>query len=444
MPGSLSVEEWPGLSYQERLERRRKLYSIPSRLRYELAGPLNYEAQQAPLAYLLLAPVDAALSASPLPVRILLLRIVESAASSLLLYAAALRLGDALELGDRFTDAALLCVFLTQMLWASIAHVGNDSLAIPLTVLFMGSLMYAVKRRSKDLTHLGVILFAGLITKSYFLVFVPVFLGLLLTKHIRALHTWRSIATYIGLPLFAAAPWYLRNLILYRSLLGTQEAAAGTGLLQSLAAVPNINWLSSAAAFARWSIWTSDWSFVSFSRSTLNVLLLLVLAGLLFFFRDYRYTIGAPERWLLIACSVFVVGLIYQTCATWVNTHGASQYPEPWYGQGVLVCVWMLAFRGCKEAGVLGRVVATLLCLVSAWIGIATFLWKLPIFYTTGSSHSNLHAVLAFWSDRPFQLLAPIIIGPVPLWFVALILSVVLTLTAAAECVSKLLQRTTE
>ncbi|MDQ2775768.1 MAG: hypothetical protein M3Y57_12750 [Acidobacteriota bacterium] len=201
---------------------------------------------------------------------------------------------------------------------------GNDALAIPLTVLFLGTLVRVAKlqqRKAGEFVFLSGVLAAGLLTKAYFVAFVPVFGALFLSKRIRATLTTSTATISAALLILVAGPWYARNLMLYQSLSGSQESVSGVGFAQAITAIPKINWVSSALSFSRWSLWTGDWSFVSFSKPTLNVEVLLILIGVAIYIRRYR-SIGMHEPWLGAACVSFLLGLIYQTCVTFVSSHG--------------------------------------------------------------------------------------------------------------------------
>ena len=63
---------WPTA---KRLQVRQELREIPPDLRWQPSQFINYEAQQAPLAYILLAIPERLFARIPLPTRVLILRI---------------------------------------------------------------------------------------------------------------------------------------------------------------------------------------------------------------------------------------------------------------------------------------------------------------------------------------------------------------------------------
>ena len=120
------------------------------------------------------------------------------------------------------------------------------------------------------------------------------------------------------------------------------------------------------------------------------------------------------EVWILAACGCFVLGLVYQTCTTWLHTKGASLYPEPWYAQGIIACIWALCFSGLAAGAVPGRIVAILLCLISGWIAEMTYVAKLLPLYAGGTyTRSTWHSVWSWWLSNPTQDLQGIVLAPV-------------------------------
>jgi hypothetical protein len=314
------------------------------------------------------------------------------------------------------------------MLWASVAHVGNDAFAIPLTVLFMATLGRVVKL-DRGLVALSLVLAAGLLTKAYFLAFVP----LVLVLAVRS----RKPLQLLAAPLLAASPWYVRNLVLYGSLSGTQESVQGIGVREALSAIPKMPWIEGAVNFAHWSLWTGDWSFLSFSQLTLNIQAALLCAALFLYVLQFRNWLQ-QDFWLLAGCLLFFAGLFYQTCVTWVQTRGASISPEPWYGQGIVVCLWILAFKGLDSGHLPGRILAIALSLLSTWIALVTYLWKLPPFYA-GIARPRLAPLVDWWLTRSVHELRTVIIGPELVFFGALALFLLLLGTTVARSVFGLL-----
>lgn len=437
LPRSISFDDWFRLSPQERARRRAAAMQIPRKLASQTSDLSNYEAQQAPLAYCLLAPFDLVLSRLPLPLRILTLRFLAAMASSaLLLYAAQLLL-EALSVTGVFRLAALACIFESQMLWASIAHVGNDFLSIPLATLFLAFLARSARENSaKNVFALAAVMAAGLCTKAYFLAFVPVAFAFLLIGLWRRRLNPRTAVVPLWIVLLAV-PWYIRNFLLYRSLSGTQESIAGIGFAAARRAFPHINWIASTIDLFHWGLWTGNWSFVSYSKITLDIELLLLASAIVLLFVRFRKIVPA-EWWLLIACFVFYLGLIYQTCITWAATNGRSQHAEPWYVQCIFPCIWALVFLAFERSGALGRVLALVTVLVSAWIAASTYLVKLLPLYGGFSGRSTLTSIAHWWARLPVEMLSTTVLGPLALLFVSLCLFLVLLIALNARILRQL------
>jgi len=438
LPDAVSFEQWAGFSIADKERRRAELKRIPRSARTEPSDFLNYEAQQAPLAYLLYVPFDWLLSGLVLPERILLLRLVGGVASCLLIYFALTRLLDLLGMSSGLRLAVLACVFESQMLWASVAHVGNDVAAIPLTVWFLTWLALTAQQTSnRNMLVLAVIFALGLIAKAYFLAFLPVFAAILLHAARKRAIRGSTLAAVIAIVLAVAAPWYGHNLSLYGSLSGTQQSVAGIGWRAALAALPRIQWLESAGDFARWSLWTGNWSFLSFSRITLNIEIWLVRAALLVYLLFWR-RIQTPELWIWAACGCFGLSLIYQTCVTWVATQGASQFAEPWYAQGVIVVVWALCFMGIDRWRSGGRWIGAALLVVSTWVAAMTYFAKLLPYYAGGINRGSVAAIWNWWRGNPTQAIGTVVLAPVPVVYALLTLFTMLLIASAAIILRRL------
>ncbi len=422
--GSISFEDWHKQTAAQRSAMRARLIQLAPELRFQRGPNPNYEAQQTPLAYLLLAPADIVLGGLQLLPRILVLRLVEGTVSVTLLFFALTQLARALALTNAYRDALLFCALSIQVVWAAIGHVGNDALAIPLTVWFFALLM-----QRRKLLWLALVLAAGLLTKAYFLSFAPVFLVACVHRWREGDTSWRRVTVAWLVVIAAAAPWYARNLQLYKSFSGTQESVSGIGVRQALTAVPHIHWFRSLLIFFRSSLWTGDWSFVAYSRGTLAVEQLLLLAGFVLYCSRIQ-RMRAAEWLLWTGCGCFGLGLFYQTCVTWVHTHGEATTPEPWYWQGVAMCLFALLFAGFERAPRLGQFFAAGMCAVTAWIAFSTFWVKMLPGYGGGIGRATVGVVVAWWTAQPARdlhdaaLAAPSIIFPLLICFTGLLLLV--------------------
>lgn len=412
LPGSVSFEEWARMGAEQKQQRKADLVHLPQSAREQLSEYKNYEAQQAPLAYLLYVPLDLLFGKFPLPARVLSLRLCGAILSCLLLYSGAYRLLDQLDFSPVFRPAMLATALVSQMLWAAIAHVGNDVLAIPLTVWFFSQLAATVKQTTgRNVLILGAALGLGLITKAYFLAFAPVFLALLVFALVRRAIRISEAFAAVAILFVLAGPWYWHNVALYRSISGTQQSVAGIGLPQAIQALPRIHWVGSIVDFSHWSLWTGNYSFLSFSKITLDIEIWLLLAAMAAYWVLWQQ-IRRVELWLWVACGCFALSLIYQTCVTWIESHGLSRFAEPWYAQGVIVCVWALCFVGLARWRPGGRWIAVALVLISAWIAAMTYSAKLLPYYAGGITRGSMGILWKWWASNPLQEIASVTMVP--------------------------------
>jgi hypothetical protein len=410
--GTSSFDDWGALSVTERLARRNALEALPRPLRREPSELPNHEAQQAPLAYILLAPLDWLLSDKPLTSRILTMRLAISLVSTLLLAGASIALFRALGLERRFQDTALFCLFATPMTWAAIAHIGNDWLAIPVATAFLAALVVFSKERGKcSVIWLSIFLSAGLLTKAYFLAFIPIFVAILFSQVIRRNLTRVALLQAMLIPLVVAGPWYMRNLLLYGTVSGTQESVAGIGIVRTLGALPHINWIVSFVRLARSSIWTGNWSYISFPRAPLHVELIMVGLAFALLFAGRR-KLASAERWLLATCAVFLLAVAYAQAAMWAFNAG----PGTWYLPAIAPGVLCLAALGLQRGAWFGRILAILLAVTAAGISAYSYLGVLFPWYG-GFRGSGVGQILGWWLNGNPSLLSTVALVSSPWLF---------------------------
>jgi hypothetical protein len=134
LPTLVSYPEFFSWPECRRQQARQKLKSIDPNLRWKPSDFVNYEGLQAPLAYSVLAMPERITAKLPLPIRVLMLRIMAGTLGAVLLFLAAIRLVSQLEIPSPHGEVAIFCAFSSQMIWATLAHIANDWLAIPLTL----------------------------------------------------------------------------------------------------------------------------------------------------------------------------------------------------------------------------------------------------------------------------------------------------------------------
>ncbi len=304
---------WPA---PRRLEVRRQLREIPEGLRWQSSQFLNYEAHQPPLSYVLLLFPERFLAPVSLPVRVVLLRIVAAVAGSLLLLRGAEQLF--LQIGARgaYGSVALFCLFSCQMTWATLAHIGNDWLAVPLAVWTLVALnRYDANPSARTAALAAGVLALGLLTKAYFLALVPLLAGLYVVRR-----RWREFAIAGVILCGLAGPWYARNLVRYRTLTGTPESRAGLGLPAVFHAAPTLDWTTAISSSVHSSLWTGNNTFSSFSTNTLNLIITTGLMALLLWAARHH----SRAEWITFSyCGLFALALGYAAIVSHIFTRGA-------------------------------------------------------------------------------------------------------------------------
>jgi len=397
----------------------------------------DYEAHHPPLAYLILAPIDCLMSGVPVRKRVLVLRLLGALLSIILLFFGASALGRNLELPEPFLYAALFTIFCSQMLYATIAHVANDWLAVAIAALLFAALARLVREPDgKSVFGAALLLSAGLLTKAYFLVFVPptAIALVFVWRRVR----WQTVAAGIGLVAAIAGPWYLRNFALYGNISGTHEEFDGIGFRQAIAAAPRINWASTAAFLARGSLWTGNASFTSFSKLTLDIILALLFLAIIFWMRERR-AIRPAERIVFITTVFFCIAVAYASCASFAHTKGDSPGASPWYTQVLLAPVVMLGYLGMSRWKRFGIAAAATTAMIWGWVLIASWAVKLFPMYAAGDTapmrfheawNWYMHEAGAHMSDLSLVALAP-----APLLYAGLLLTIILTIALAVAII---------
>ncbi len=392
IPEATSYDAWFALPRAEKERRRTELDLLRPDLRSS-ARP-NYEAHHPPLAYLLLAPVDWSISNAPITARMLVLRLVAAVSSTVLLFFGAGALCRTLNVPEPFATAALFTIFSSEMLYATIAHVANDWLAVGLSALFFAALAgFARKPDERSALTTALWLAAGLLTKAYFLAFA------MMVAAVTALLLWRrrirlkTVLAGTALLLATAGPWYARNVALYRNISGTHEQFDGIGIKQALAVAPRIDWMATSGFLARSSLWTGNNSFTSYSRNTLNIMLAL-LALAVAAWASGRRPIQPAERAVFATVVVFSVAIAYDSCASFAHTNGNVAGASPWYSQVLLAPVMALAYLGMSRWNRVGPVLAV--CNVALWTWVLFASWTiklLPMYSGAGAAPMRLHEV---------------------------------------------------
>jgi hypothetical protein len=433
---STSFDEYFRLTPEQRFMLRRGADNLDPAWRREPSPRVTYEAKQAPLTYLLLAPLEAALSRGTLATRVLLLRTFLSLLSIALLWAGARCLAACLGLQGPLDAAFLLAAFSCQMLYAETCRVANDALAAPWLAWFLVAVIGLFSAPTwKRTTQAALLLAAGLLIKSSLLVFLPLAFAAPLALFLR--HKWslsgavKHSALSAAIIAALAGPWYLRNLQLYSNLTATDETS-GMGLSEFFHAAAALPWRDSIAGMLHSALWTGNNSFVTFSHATLDLLLAFLAAALVLYSLRARRTFA--ESVTIAAIVLYIALLLLITLAFFRSSAGQVDAAMPWYAPVLLVPILALAFAGFLRWNAAGRWLG--LATVALWTYVAAVSWiaKLVPLYGGFEATRGRPAQLAAWylhsaAQRDSVLST---LCPAPLAMIYLLLAVVLTTIVAA------------
>ncbi len=405
LPMVTTFEDYFRLPQSERLLRRRRLEHLDPHLAAADSGCLNYEAQQAPLAYAVLAPFNAIWARSPLLTRIWRLRLVCALFSSLATGALLFRLTQLLAFPEVFRITAVFLVFSSQMFYATTAHVANDWLALPLLLLILCSgISLYLNPRSSIVWMLAVSLAAGLLAKAYFLAMVPFAFGLVLLCCLRRKLSWRQGSVFAAVSLALGAPWYIRNLLLYRDLSGQQETIGGTPVPALLRTALHLPWLHSIATTALTSLWEGNSSATTFGSTTVGLMLALLFAGACLYLWDaFHRRPPLAERLLIAGLFCYSAGLAYSTVLLYFATRGAGITPAPWYVELLQPPALCLLLAGMLRAGRAGHVLRIAMLWLWTYMISATYVAKLIPLYGGYSGRPVRPIEIARWYTGSFR-----------------------------------------
>ena len=366
---------------EQRKERRHQLETLPAGEKFEpQPDKPNYEVNQAPLPYLFMAIVHRALSGSSLPTRVLWLRLICSALAAVLLSHATVLMAREISLPDFEVCAVLFCTFSSQMLLAVISHVSNDCFAVPAMGYLIWTSMRAARTGSPgDFLRLSVALATALLTKAYFLFLIPLPLGIVAWTLFQRRLSLKAGAWFVLPQLLLVGPWYLRNVILYNNLSATVESTSGLGLRKAASAAFELPWLESIRYMAHSSLWTGNNSFTTFSSATLNLVLLLLGAGVVLY--TLRARPDPAELTLATAVVLFCCGVAVISVAFFASSKGAVNSAVPWYQQVLLMPILLIVFLGLHRWKRVGTVGGAAFVLVWTYLLLATYWVKLVPLY---------------------------------------------------------------
>ncbi len=382
LPWVTTFEDYFRMPQSERLRRRAQLERLPRE--NDFTGGLNYEAQQAPLAYAILALFDLAWHSATLPARIWGLRFICSILAVVITVVFLSNLARRLRVPPRFEAALMFAALSSQMFYATTAHVANDWLAVALmSVLFERLVALHENPSLRQALTLTVVLAAGVLTKAYFLAFIPLIAVAIVRLAMLGRLRWVGAVLSLGVLLAGGGPWYLRNLRLYHSLSGMQETVGGADWRALAGALIHLPWIRSIRDLAFASQWTGNNSFNSFSWVTLSMLLAGLAAAAVLYAVEVLRRRKAPvgEMAALCGCACYGCALLFSTAVNSWFTRGVYVIASPWYLQPLMPIVLLLLFAALARFGRLGAGVAQWIVAWSAYIILATYWAKLIPFY---------------------------------------------------------------
>ena len=418
VPGAITHDAYWRLPESDRLRRElelRKLtpsYKLPDASERRVT---QYEAQQPPLYYLLLAAPYLAIQHWSLPAQVLTLRVI-----SLMIAGIALLL--AYVIARQVALTRHLAIWVTIMLVSfsgvliDVCRVGNDSLAITLSSAVILCSLRILRRHSGivDWVVLGIVLATALLTKAYTLAFVPLLfvliaIQLLVRKSSVRGNVFGAFTAFL-ITASVAGWWYWRSWAATRTLSGEQLDAAAQrfGFAGKLHAIANVQWLRVLDSAAVSHIWTGGWSFLIVRSWMYRVFELLAFAaaiGLIMLAvrmavkMVQRRTVGDTATRLAVVASALVFacfGLAYYALVVFLVK--GSSLALGWYLYSVIAAEIILLASGF--AGLFGLRRAGLCLAVMTVIALAFDLYTTNFVlapYYTGLIHHRLPgALIAF------------------------------------------------
>lgn len=391
IPGSITHDAFWKLEPREiRIRERELRSSARTATGMPHTGITQYEAQQPPLYYLVLAPAYLVIKPLSLPAKVLLLRILSTVIASCVVflgYAVARRVlpNRALAL---LVPAQLACL---PGLFIDLCRIGNESLSIVLTSAVILFALRASEPASRvpDWCVLGALTGCALLTKAYALALLPL---LPLVSLIRALRrrAWKEpmakCALAVSLAAATAGWWYWKSWVTTGTLSGEQldVAAVRFAFFEKLALAPAVNWWAviDTAAFSH--VWIGGWSFLvarSWMYRLFEIAGVVAAAGVLV----------CMVRWTRARCRVVVLAAAYAFMCMAVAYHALVVYlvhktstAIGWYlyavivPEAVLLGAGMAALFGIRYAG---RMVAGV-CVLAGLLDLYTVHFVLTPHYT--------------------------------------------------------------
>jgi hypothetical protein len=311
-------------------EIRQSVQSAP--IQHEASDPMMlFEAQQPPLYYWILSMPNRIWIGADISTRVHRLRLLSVLIASLAIPFAWLA---AIELFSSRALALCVCALIAAMpaLMIDIARVGNESLGVA-----VASWIILLLLRDRARWPLGVALGLGLLTKAYFLAFIPI---LILRRRID------SLAVAIGI----GGWWYWRNFRLTGTWTGEimDVAATKLGWPAKLAAIGKVHWLR-VLDVALWThIWTGGWSFFTLRSWMYRIFeFIYAVVAIMVIFALIKRPFGRFKAKLALLVSLemlFALGIGYQALSAFLEKH--ISFAPGWYFYALVVAEALLLASG--------------------------------------------------------------------------------------------------
>jgi hypothetical protein len=311
-------------------EIRQSVQSAP--IRHEASDPMMlFEAQQPPLYYWILSVPNRIWIGADISTRVRRLRIFSVSIASLAILFAWFA---ALELFSSRALALSVCALIAVMpaLMIDIARVGNESLGVA-----VASWIILLLLRERARWSLGIALGLGLLTKAYFLAFIPI---LIVRRRFDSLAAALAIGGW----------WYWRNFRLTGTWTGEimDVAATKLGSTAKLAAIGKVQWLR-VLDVALWThIWTGGWSFFtlrSWMYRIFEVIFAVVAIMVIIALIKRPFGRFKGKLALLILLEVlFALGIAYQALSIYLGKH--IFFAPGWYFYALIVAEALLLTTG--------------------------------------------------------------------------------------------------
>lgn len=319
-PPSVTHDAFWQLPEAARRDRKAALLAIPREwaLQDGSGAFSNYEAQQPPLYYWLVAPVVRLARGGTLAQQVAAVRWVSILLASLivpLVYSIGREIFD----DERMALGCAAIVAVMPGFAAVAARVGNDGLA---AVLFAALIWSGLRAwRGEATIPVAVWLGLGLLTKAFFLTAIPAVVWLFWRRG-----AWRAAV----LPVLIAGWWYVRNALAEGSLL-TSGSMAGVKVspVAVLGNVPSVPWFRAVDAALFSHIYCLGWSWLTVRSWIYHVFYLVLTAALLGLWRRRRRP-GIP--WLLAIYGLFWLGELWHAALMYAARGVAASMGYYLYG----------------------------------------------------------------------------------------------------------------